>query len=75
MQKENTGTIQKWYNNMTKAQRMYVYIVSCLLIFVYGIGLIPLSVLIYCKLGTRKSNGIDTTFNDKQYDEKDENNL
>ncbi len=55
MKNENTGFLQKWYNGMTYGQRLFVWIVSGMLIFIYGVGLIPLSILIYCKLGTSKT--------------------
>lgn len=40
-----------WYTNMTKPQRVFVYIVSVLLIPAYGLGLVPLALLIYIQLG------------------------
>lgn len=43
--------MKRWYENMTKGQRTFVYFVSLALVFLYGIGLLPLSVLIYLHLG------------------------
>ena len=49
--------MKKWYRDMTKAQKVFVYFVSIALVIVYGIGLIPLAVLIYLGLGNRDSDG------------------
>ena len=43
--------MRKWYDNLTVKQLKLLYVVSFLLIFVYGIGLIPLTVLIFYALG------------------------
>lgn len=43
--------MKNWYDNLTKAQLIFLYLVSICLILVYGIGLIPLAVLIYFALG------------------------
>ena len=43
--------VQNWYCGMRKSQKIYVYIISILLIPIYGIGLILLAILVYLKLG------------------------
>jgi hypothetical protein len=43
--------LQQWYNNTTKAQKSLMYAVSVLAILLYGIGVIPLVVLLYCEFG------------------------
>jgi hypothetical protein len=43
--------MSNWYKNMPKGQKIFVYLVSTALVVVYGIGLIPLTTLIYLKLG------------------------
>lgn len=45
--------MKNWYKNMTKGQKIFVYLVSIALVLVYLIGLIPLSILIYLELGKR----------------------
>lgn len=42
-----------WYLGMTKGQKVFVYLVSCALILLAGIGLIPLALLIYLELGLK----------------------
>ena len=39
---------------MTKGQKVFVYLVSCALVFVFGVGLIPLALLIYLQLGVKR---------------------
>jgi hypothetical protein len=45
--------MKSWYRNMPKRQKTFVYIVSIALVFFWGIGLLPLIVLIYLELGER----------------------
>lgn len=45
--------MKNWYENMAKGQKVFVYLVSTALVLVYGIGLLPLAVLIYLELGQR----------------------
>jgi len=47
--------LQDWYNGITPWQRNFLWIVSILLIACYGIGLIPLALLIYLKLGNQRN--------------------
>jgi len=47
--------MKNWYKNMTKGQKVFVYLVSTATILVFGIGLIPLAILIYLELGQRGS--------------------
>ena len=51
---ENCSAIQKWYNNMSENQRLFLYILSILTIPFFGVGIITLCILIYCKLGMKK---------------------
>jgi hypothetical protein len=46
-------TIENWYEGMNKNQKIFVYAVSAGLVFVFGVGLLPLAVLIYLELGHR----------------------
>jgi len=48
--------IEEWYRNMPKGQKIFVYFVSLALILVFGIGLLPLAILIYLELGERGKN-------------------
>ena len=48
------NSLQKWYDGMTKGQRVFLYLISIPLILVYGFGLLPLAILIYCHLGAGK---------------------
>lgn len=43
--------MKNWYKNMTKGQKIFVYFVSAALVMVFGIGLLPLAILIYLELG------------------------
>ncbi len=45
--------MKNWYQNINKNQKKFIYAVSAALILVYGIGLLPLAVLIYLELGER----------------------
>ena len=59
-QKGKPTMLQNWYNSITPWQRKFLWILSILLILVYGIGLIPLALLIYLKLGNQKIEYNDT---------------
>lgn len=48
--------MNNWYKNMPKGQKIFVYFISTALVVVYGIGLIPLTALIYLKLGQRAND-------------------
>ncbi len=43
--------MKQWYKSMPKGQKVFVYFVSVALIMLYGIGLLPLAILIYLELG------------------------
>ena len=45
--------MKEWYKTMPKYQKIFVYFVSTVLVLVYGVGLLPLSVLVYLELGQR----------------------
>jgi len=47
------NVLNAWYTGMTKGQKIFVYLASCALVFVFGVGLIPLALLIYLELGQR----------------------
>lgn len=52
--KQDRGVKMKyWYKSLTKGQKNFVYLVSAGLIFAWGVGLLPLAVLIYLELGER----------------------
>jgi hypothetical protein len=43
--------LKNWYQSINKAQKFFLFFISLSLVVFYGIGLIPLSILIYLKLG------------------------
>jgi hypothetical protein len=45
--------LEKWYREMGKQQKIFVYIISIGLILAFGFGLLPLAILIYLELGER----------------------
>lgn len=45
--------MQKWYNSINANQKIFLLCISVLLILVFGLGLIPLAVLVYLELGTK----------------------
>ena len=47
------GEMEKWYKNISKGQKIFVYGVSIGLILVFGFGLLPLAILIYLELGEK----------------------
>tara|TARA_B100002049_G_C15770736_1_gene246658 strand:+ start:177 stop:338 length:162 start_codon:yes stop_codon:yes gene_type:complete len=47
--------IEKWYRRMGSQQKVFIYCVSVALIFAFGIGLLPLAILIYLELGERNN--------------------
>lgn len=47
------NALNEWYDGMTKGQRYFVWAVSAAGVLVYGIGLIPLVLLIYLQLGAQ----------------------
>ena len=49
------NAIEKWYRRMGNQQKFFVYLVSACLIFAFGIGLLPLAILIYLELGDRNN--------------------
>jgi len=56
------GEMKKWYKNLTKGQKKFVYFVSICLIFAFGIGLLPLVVLIYLELGNKDEDTDEDTY-------------
>ena len=50
---EKMNSLNVWYDEMPKGQKIFVYLVSAALVLVYAIGLAPLSLLIYLELGSR----------------------
>ena len=47
------GEMKKWYENISKGQKKFIYFVSLCLVLAYGIGLLPLAILIYLELGEK----------------------
>lgn len=45
--------LNEWYEGMGKGQKGFVYLVSAALVVVFGLGLVPLALLIYLELGLR----------------------
>ncbi len=43
--------MKKWYWSLNKAQKIFAYIISVLLIFPIFIGFIPLVIFIFLELG------------------------
>lgn len=54
---ENMNSLNVWYDEMPKGQKIFVYLVSIALVLAYGIGLAPLAALIYLELGVRGRRG------------------
>ena len=48
--------LDKWYKELSKERKLFVYVVSFLLIGLFGLGLIPFLILIYLELGVPKNN-------------------
>ena len=48
--------VESWYKNITKGQKIFIYFVSIGLILAFGIGLLPLAVLIFLELGQRRED-------------------
>ena len=46
------GEMKKWYKNLTKGQKIFLYLVSIALP-AFIVGLLPLAVLIYLELGQK----------------------
>jgi len=46
-----------WYKTLAKTQKIYIYVIVTALVPFYGIGALPLAVLIYLELGLRGGNG------------------
>jgi hypothetical protein len=49
----NGSSLADWYSSTSSNERVLYFLVSCVLILFYGIGLIPLFVLIYLEAGER----------------------
>ena len=47
--------MQQWYNKINNRQKRLVWGISIGLILIWGIGLIPLSILMYLKLGSNNA--------------------
>lgn len=45
--------MKQWYENTNKGQKLFMWGVSLLLVWVYGAGLLPLAILTYLELGRR----------------------
>jgi hypothetical protein len=45
--------VENWYEEINKNQKIFIYVVSILLVGFFGIGLLPLAILIYLELGLR----------------------
>ena len=43
--------MKDWYRDMPMGQKIFVYLLSIALVPAFGIGLLPLAVLIYLQLG------------------------
>ena len=56
------GEIKNWYENISKGQKKFVYFVSICLIFAFGIGLLPLAILIYLELGSKDEDADEDTY-------------
>jgi hypothetical protein len=54
--------MKNWYKNITKGQKKFVYFVSICLIFAFGIGLLPLAILIYLELGSKDEDTDEDTY-------------
>ncbi|GEM_PF-1771618 len=48
--------MKKWYKDINKGQKIFIYLVSLALTLMWGVGLLPLAILIYLELGERNSS-------------------
>lgn len=48
--------MKNWYKTINIGQKIFIYLVSIALVLAYGIGLLPLAILIYLELGERFDN-------------------
>jgi hypothetical protein len=48
--------LQNWYKELSKERKIFVYVISFLLLAAFGFGLIPFLVLIYLELGLPNNN-------------------
>ena len=46
-----------WYERLTVEQRIFLWLASAILVFVYGIGLIPVAILLFKELGKPAKTG------------------
>lgn len=53
----NNSPMSAWYWRLTNEQRIFMWIVSGLLVPFYGVGLIPLAVLTFIRLGSAANVG------------------
>ena len=53
------GEMKNWYKNISKGQKKFIYFVSLCLVLAYGIGLLPLAILIYLELGKKGEDTYD----------------
>ena len=56
------GEMKNWYKNISKGQKKFVYFVSICLVMVFGIGLLPLAILIYLELGSKDEDADEDTY-------------
>ena len=48
--------LENWYKELGKERKIFVYVISCLLLAAFGFGLIPFLILIYLELGIPNNN-------------------
>lgn len=46
--------MKNWFDSRTRWQKVYLYVISMLLILFFGIGLVPLVILFYLHLGNKR---------------------
>lgn len=49
--------LEAWYDTMNSGQKLLVYVISAGLVLLWGLGLVPLAVLVYLELGRKDRGG------------------
>lgn len=53
----NSSPMSAWYWRLTNEQRIFIWVVSGLLVLFYGVGLVPLAILTFIRLGSTANAG------------------
>ncbi|SAL50819.1 hypothetical protein AWB73_05289 [Caballeronia turbans] len=50
--------MKNWYKSITRGQKIFLYVLSSVLVLVYAVGLVPLLLLIYLELGNSSNSKV-----------------